>query len=106
MGVRRDAISAQNLCFVEALVRTSPGNSGSELEYLAKTYNIDTFMIRDSDFFINVKRVKEICRLLIDKNIGSASQVSMAGWSSYGEWMMRFGDFCRKLEFMKYFFGF
>ncbi|KAB2944237.1 MAG: Fe-S oxidoreductase [Candidatus Methanoperedens nitroreducens] len=42
----------------------------SELEYLAKTYNIDTFMIRDSDFFINVKRVKEICRLLIGKNPG------------------------------------
>jgi len=40
-----------------------------ELERLAKTYNIDTFMIRDSDFFLNVKRVKEICRLLIEKDL-------------------------------------
>jgi len=42
----------------------------SELEYLAKTHNIDTFMIRDSDFFINVSRVKKICSLLIGKNSG------------------------------------
>jgi anaerobic magnesium-protoporphyrin IX monomethyl ester cyclase len=41
-----------------------------ELEYIAKTYNIDTFMIRDSDFFINVSRVKKICSLLIEKNLG------------------------------------
>ncbi len=42
----------------------------SELEHLAKTYNIDTFMIRDSDFFLNVRRVKELCRLLIEKDLG------------------------------------
>ncbi len=42
----------------------------SELEYLAKTYNIDTFMIRDSDFFLNIRRVKELCKLLIDKDLG------------------------------------
>ncbi|HEY9205033.1 MAG TPA: radical SAM protein [Candidatus Methanoperedens sp.] len=42
----------------------------SELEYLAKTYDIDTFMIRDSDFFLNVGRVKELCRLLIAKDPG------------------------------------
>ena len=41
----------------------------SELEYLAKTYNIDTFMIRDSDFFLNVNRVKELCKLLIEKDL-------------------------------------
>lgn len=41
-----------------------------ELEHLSKTYNIDTFMVRDSDFFLNIKRVKEICRLLIEKNPG------------------------------------
>ncbi len=41
----------------------------SQLEYLAKTYNIDTFMIRDSDFFLNVRRVKGICELLIRKNL-------------------------------------
>ncbi len=42
----------------------------SELEFLAKTYNIDTFMIRDSDFFLNVERVKNLCRLLIKKDLG------------------------------------
>ncbi len=41
----------------------------SELEHLSTTYNIDTFMIRDSDFFLNVGRVKELCRLLIDKDL-------------------------------------
>jgi len=41
-----------------------------ELEHLEKTYNIDTFMIRDSDFFLNVKRVKALCELLIEKDLG------------------------------------
>lgn len=41
-----------------------------ELEYLAKTYNIDTFMIRDSDFFININRIQKLCRILIEKNLG------------------------------------
>lgn len=41
-----------------------------ELEYLARTYNIDTFMIRDSDFFLNIGRAKKLCRLLIEKNLG------------------------------------
>jgi radical SAM superfamily enzyme YgiQ (UPF0313 family) len=42
----------------------------AELEHLAKTYNVDTFMIRDSDFFINVSKLKELCNLLIDKDLG------------------------------------
>ncbi|HEY9245718.1 MAG TPA: radical SAM protein [Candidatus Methanoperedens sp.] len=48
----------------------SPGTVVSELEYLAKTYDIDTFMIRDSDFFLNVRRVKELCNLLIKRGSG------------------------------------
>ena len=40
------------------------------MERIAGTYNIDTFMIRDSDFFLNVKRVKEICEILIEKEPG------------------------------------
>lgn len=47
-----------------------PERAVSELEYLATTYNIDTFMIRDSDFFLNVRRVEELSRLLIEKNLG------------------------------------
>ncbi len=48
----------------------APQKVVSELEYLAKTYNIDTFMMRDSDFFLNVRRVKELCELLIEKDPG------------------------------------
>ncbi len=40
-----------------------------ELEHLAETYNIDIFMIRDSDFFLDVRRVRELCRLLIEKDL-------------------------------------
>ncbi|MGP8337392.1 MAG: B12-binding domain-containing radical SAM protein [Methanosarcinaceae archaeon] len=47
-----------------------PATVVAELEHLAKTYNVDTFMIRDSDFFINVSKVKELCNILIDKNLG------------------------------------
>ncbi len=48
----------------------APQRVVSELEYLAKTYGVDTFMIRDSDFFLNVRRVKELCELLIGKDPG------------------------------------
>ena len=48
----------------------APETVVSELEYLAKNYSIDTFMIRDSDFFLNIRRVKELCRLLIEKDAG------------------------------------
>lgn len=48
----------------------APEKVVSELEYLAKTYNIDTFMIRDSDFFLNTRRVKELCKLLVEKDMG------------------------------------
>jgi radical SAM superfamily enzyme YgiQ (UPF0313 family) len=47
-----------------------PETVASELEHLAKTYNIDTFMIRDSDFFLNIGRVKELCELLVKKDLG------------------------------------
>ena len=46
-----------------------PEKAASELEYLAKTYDIDTFMIRDSDFFLNVGRVKKMFELLIEKDL-------------------------------------
>ena len=48
----------------------APETVVSELGHMAKTYNIDTFMIRDSDFFLNVRRLKELCRLLIEKDPG------------------------------------
>ncbi len=47
----------------------APETVVSELEHLAKTYNIDTFMIRDSDFFLNIRRVRELCELLIEKDL-------------------------------------
>ncbi len=48
----------------------TPQKVVSDLEYLAKTCNIDTFMMRDSDFFLNSKRLKELCELLIEKDPG------------------------------------
>lgn len=47
-----------------------PETVASELEYLAKTYNIDAFMIRDSDFFLNIQKVKELSNILIEKDLG------------------------------------
>lgn len=47
-----------------------PARVVDELEHLKATYDIDTFMIRDSDFFPNLRRVKELCRQLIEKDIG------------------------------------
>ncbi|MEA1868697.1 MAG: hypothetical protein U9N09_00835 [Euryarchaeota archaeon] len=41
-----------------------------ELEHLKITCNIDTFMIRDSDFFLNLRRVKELSNLLIERDLG------------------------------------
>lgn len=41
-----------------------------ELSHLADTYDIDTFMMRDSDFFLNLRRLRELCRLLIEKDTG------------------------------------
>jgi radical SAM superfamily enzyme YgiQ (UPF0313 family) len=46
-----------------------PATVISELEHLAKTYNLDTFMIRDSDFFLNIRRVEELCKHLIEKDL-------------------------------------
>jgi anaerobic magnesium-protoporphyrin IX monomethyl ester cyclase len=48
----------------------TPDTTVLELEELAKTYKIDTFMIRDSDFFLNIRRVEKICELLIEKDLG------------------------------------
>jgi anaerobic magnesium-protoporphyrin IX monomethyl ester cyclase len=47
-----------------------PSRVVDELEHLASAYNIDTFMIRDSDFFLNIRHVKELSRLLIKRNLG------------------------------------
>ncbi len=47
----------------------SPQTVVLDLEYLAKRYNIDTFMMRDSDFFLNSKRLEELCKLLIEKDL-------------------------------------
>ncbi|MCZ7393847.1 MAG: radical SAM protein [Candidatus Methanoperedens sp.] len=66
----------------------APGTVVSELEHLAKTYNIDTFMIRDSDFFLNVRRVKELCRLLIEKGLG----IRLTSVNGRMELLSRLGD--------------
>ena len=47
-----------------------PARVVDELAHLTTTYNIDTFMIRDSDFFLNLRRVRELSRLLIERDLG------------------------------------
>ncbi|MCX9085292.1 MAG: radical SAM protein [Candidatus Methanoperedens sp.] len=77
-----------------------------ELEYLAKTYNIDTFMIRDSDFFINIPRLKKICDLLIEKNMS----IRLTSVNGRMEQLWRVGDdvwgHFRKAGIYEIFFGF
>lgn len=77
-----------------------------ELEHLAKTYNIDTFMIRDSDFFLNVKRVKALCELLIEKDMG----IRLTSVNARMEHFSRIDDstisLCRKAGVREIFFGF
>jgi anaerobic magnesium-protoporphyrin IX monomethyl ester cyclase len=38
-----------------------------DLEYLINTYSVDSVVINDSEFFINEKRVAQICRGMIDR---------------------------------------
>ena len=40
-----------------------------ELEFLNKKYGIDSVLILENEFFINKKRVKEICQGLIEQDI-------------------------------------
>ena len=43
-----------------------------ELEWAKSKYNTSTFMVLDDNFTLDVKRAKEICRLLIEHNINMA----------------------------------
>ncbi len=77
-----------------------------ELENLAKTYNIDTFMIRDSDFFLNVNRVKALCKLLIEKDL----RIRLTSVNARMEHFTRIDEntisLCRKAGVREIFFGF
>jgi radical SAM superfamily enzyme YgiQ (UPF0313 family) len=78
----------------------------SELEYLARSYNIDTFMIRDSDFFLNVRNVKELSKLLIEKEPG----IRLTSVNGRMEHISRIDDevlgMARKAGLHEIFFGF
>ncbi len=84
----------------------APETVVTELEYLAKTYNIDTFMIRDSDFFLNIRRMKELCKLLIEKDLG----IRLTSVNGRMEQLSRMDDevWCliRKAGVHEIFFGF
>ncbi len=84
----------------------APETAVTELEHLAKTYNIDTFMIRDSDFFLNVKRVKALCDLLIKKGLG----IRLTSVNARMEHFSRIDDsiiaLCRRAGICEIFFGF
>jgi radical SAM superfamily enzyme YgiQ (UPF0313 family) len=63
-------------------------------------------MIRDSDFFINVPRVKKVCDLLIDKNLG----MRLTSVNGRMEQLWRIGDdmweLFKKAGIQEIFFGF
>jgi len=40
-----------------------------EIEYLVKKYDLDGIDIRDSNFFVDIERVRKICRGLIEKGL-------------------------------------
>ena len=49
--------------------RRSPENVVDELEHVAREKGIRAFEIWDDNFTLNLKRAKEICRLLIDRKL-------------------------------------
>jgi radical SAM superfamily enzyme YgiQ (UPF0313 family) len=51
-------------------VANSPEQFISDISYLKERFDIDSCTVVDSNFFINIKRVREICKLLIDKRLG------------------------------------
>lgn len=50
--------------------RATPERVVNELEFVAKEYGIRQFEIWDDNFTLDVKRAKEICRLLIKRRLG------------------------------------
>ena len=51
-------------------VANSPEQFISDIIYYKERYNIDSCTVVDSNFFVNIKRVREICKLLVDKRLG------------------------------------
>ncbi len=47
----------------------TPERTVSEITKLHTEYGIDTFMIRDSDFFVSIRRVSAIAELLIEQDL-------------------------------------
>ncbi|MEA1945266.1 MAG: radical SAM protein [Euryarchaeota archaeon] len=47
----------------------TPERTVSEITKLHTEYGIDTFMIRDSDFFVSTRRVRAIAKLLIERDL-------------------------------------
>jgi radical SAM superfamily enzyme YgiQ (UPF0313 family) len=83
-----------------------PERAVNEMEHLSKTYNIDTFMIRDSDFFLNMKSVKALCELLIEKDLN----IRLTSVNARMERFSRIDDdiisLCRRAGIHEVFFGF
>ena len=49
--------------------KRSAGNVINDITYLKNHYHIDCIHFRDDEFFIDQKRAKEICQLIVDKRI-------------------------------------
>jgi anaerobic magnesium-protoporphyrin IX monomethyl ester cyclase len=59
-----------------------------EIDHLVKTYNIDGIELRDYNFFVDVRRVREICHGLIDRGIN----ISITGANGRAEQMVKYFD--------------
>lgn len=56
-----------------------------EFEYLHNSYDIDTFKIRDNNFFVSKQRVKEICERIIKRKL-NINLVSVNSRVEIGRW--------------------
>lgn len=83
-----------SFCFLAANAETSrwdaypPERVVKEIENLVQTYNIDGIEIRDSNFFVNPKRVKDICLGLINNKI----KINLSCVNGRAEQLIKYDD--------------
>jgi radical SAM superfamily enzyme YgiQ (UPF0313 family) len=64
------AFCADSIVNKRRWVSNTPEQFISDIIYYKEKYNIDSCTVVDSNFFVNIKRVREICALLLDKRLG------------------------------------
>ena len=70
--------------------KKSAGKVISEIEYIVKKYNLTHLKIIDDNFFVDIRRVREICEGIISKALISHGMANAAAIiSEMGCWMMK-----------------